>query len=253
MSGPYWDVAWNPMTGCTPISPGCERCWAERTSRRFYSGWNPSAHFTPTFHPDRLDKPLHWHKPRRVFVCNTSDLFHESFTDEQIIAVFTVMTLHPRHTFMVLTKRPQRMQEIIRWLDMESQSADFRTFELPNVHLGVTVCNQAEADRNIPILLNTPAAVRWLSIEPMLGPVTLINGTGSWDYLRGAHSRNISTSRIDWVVLGAETGPGARIMQPEWALDVFQQCKAAGVPFFWKGGSRSVVYDEEMASTKELP
>jgi len=299
------------MTGCTPISEGCEHCYAERFSWRF-SGSDGRCHgcpahdideeytghhygeatfrevdicergvetfedsrclkpwFLPAFHPDRLDKPLHWRKPRRVFVCSMSDLFHEAFTDEQVIAAFSVMRRcwnrayegREPHTFMLLTKRPERMRDFCLRLRFDggtsgrgvylADDADAPGYPLMphrgstglgNVWLGVAAENQQRANERIPILLGTPAAKRFVSIEPMLGPVSLFG-----------HDAYALRHALDWVILGAETGPGARPMQPEWALDVHRQCRAAAVPFFWKRGSKGLVYDAEMTATREVP
>jgi protein gp37 len=215
--------------------------------------------FTPTFHPERLDKPLHWRKPQRIFVNSMSDLFHEAFTDEQIDMVFAMMQECQHHTFMILTKRAERMYEYIRGgrnlltiLDANA-CADGRTrcWPLKNVHVGVTAENQQRADERIPILLDTPAAVRFVSVEPMLGPVKLWNRTSSGAFMNLGPVFN--GRGLDWVICGAETGPGARIMQPEWAYSLYLQCKAAGVPFWFKQGSNGVEYDAEMVATRELP
>lgn len=227
------DKSWNPMTGCTPVSEGCEHCYALRMLGRSLPNHSGPE---PVFHPDRLDIPLHWHKPRRIFVCSMSDLFHEAFTDEQIAAVFGVMALgepsailkdgrwwpttEPHHTYMVLTKRPDRMQALLNDPEFPgligSVGGVIPIWPMPHLWLGVTVENGFHRDRLIH-LRNTPAAVRFVSIEPMLGalPELVLDG-------------------IDWVILGGETGPGARPMRPEWALDVYRQTKVAGVPFFFK-------------------
>ena len=225
------DATWSPMTGCTPISEGCEHCYAERMARRFnhvehHDGYEVvnDAYFAPTFHPNRLDIPLHWRKPRRVFVCSMSDLFHEAFTDEQRLRVFARMDAAGWHTFMVLTKRPGRMHRFM--LDHADRWTTKSGVMLPNVWLGVTAENQQRADERIPILLDTPAAVRFVSVEPMLGPIS------GWASL--AAPDMWAWRSLDWVILGGETGPGARPMQPEWALDVYRQCRAARVPFFFK-------------------
>jgi protein gp37 len=273
------DESWNPVTGCTPVSEACEHCYALRMLGRNLPNHSGPA---PTFHPDRLHKPLHWRKPRRVFVCSMSDLFHEAFTDEQRDAVFVTMALAWRHTFMVLTKRPGRMHRYMldgreriaerrdatgryieaAWSKSQLLSAYARTgsqweaFEkawpLPNIWLGVTAENQQRADERIPILLDTPAAVRFVSLEPMLGPVDL-SGHGS------CHVGNVD-AQLDWVILGGQTGPGARPMQPEWALDVYRQCKAAGVPFFFKkwGAANHISWhplseQADMQATREFP
>lgn len=265
------DATWNPMTGCTPVSEGCAHCYAERMARRFVrvtcshcggvgSDWaipfhcrecggTGETHFEPTFHPDRLDIPLHWRKPRRIFVCSMGDLFHEAFSDEQIDRVFSTIAMPQlaAHTFLILTKRPERMRDYMRSCQRGADDVG-GLFPWPSVWLGVTCENQARADERIPILLDTPAAVRFISLEPMLGHVNLTmlctgygetidalqsyeahrSENGAWD------NRPVNRPSLDWLILGGETGPGARPMQPQWALDVWRQCKAAGVPFFWK-------------------
>lgn len=220
------DESWNPMTGCTPASEACENCYALRMlGRNLPHHGGP----TPTFHPDRLDKPLHWSKPRRIFVCSMSDLFHEAFTDARRDAVMERVLDAPQHTYMVLTKRPEAMRRYFTgegpWPHIVKQG---------NLWLGVTAENQQRADERIPILLDTPAAVRFVSVEPMLSAVRLT------PWLHGWHSSFLNGPRggLDWVILGGETGPGARPMQPEWALDVYRQCKAADVPFFFKKWGR---------------
>lgn len=263
------DATWNPMTGCTPVSEACGYCYAERMARRFnskpctcgldglpwHSPYCPAGrHFAPTFHPDRLDKPLHWRKPRRIFVCSMSDLFHEAFRLTEFSGVLSVVMACPQHTFLVLTKRAELMQAQMRWF-YETQHDGV----LPNLWLGVTAENQQRADERIPVLLDTPAAVRFVSVEPMLGPVRLgcAPDEMGFTWLFGPQM----SGGIDWVILGGETGPGARPMQPEWALDVYRQCKAAGVPFFWKkAGShwgdvgRAWAHPHpEMLATREFP
>ncbi len=317
MTSKWWDVSFNPMTGCTPISPACANCYAARMAGRnlpkltpcpecgghsAVDEWscrcdaNGSVGFTPTFHPDRLDKPLHWRKPRRIFVCSMSDLFHEAFTDEEIIAVFDTMRrvwnwhLEGRepHTFLLLTKRPERMRDFCRRLRLDGKgngrmylTGDDRhdgyplmphlgSTGLPNVHLGVSVWDQESADRNISILLDTPAAVRFVSYEPALGPVDFSPWLEeeAFDPEYGPLGPTGPGPFLDWVICGGETGPGARPMQPEWALDVWRQCKAAGVPFWFKEWGDAVkrhprasdllppgTWDEaiEMEQTREVP
>jgi protein gp37 len=230
---PYADEGWAIVTGCTKVSPGCLNCYAcrlaatrlknrpayKRLAEKTAAGYDWTA--PPRFHADQLDAPLHWRKPRRVFVSPMSDLFHEAFTADAPSyrtpdAVFSTMEQCPQHTFLVLTKRPGQMAEYVHSRDTQ-QARDLGVWPLPNVHLGVTVCNQEEADRNIPILLDTPAAVRWISFEPLLGPVD------SRPYFG-----------VDWVVLGPETGPRKRPFGPQWAADIREQCLAAGVPYFDK-------------------
>lgn len=276
---PYLDEMWPIVTGCTKCSPGCLNCYAARwaaTRLKHQPHYAGLAHKTadgydwcgtPRFHPELLDKPLRWRKSRRIGVCFTADLFHEAITDEQINEVILHTIQAYRHTYVILTKRPERMRRLF------IERRDELNHIPGNLMLGVTVCNQQEADEKIPILLATPAAKRWVSIEPMLGPVKLSRwlycpschaegATAGADCLR-AHSESCGLATLDLVVLGGETGPGARPMQPQWALDVFNQCKSAGVPFWFKelgdafrgGDFRADVLAQvvEMAGTHELP
>lgn len=192
---------WNPVTGCTKVSAGCKNCYAERMSKRF--GWP----WEVTLHHDRLDNPLHWRKPRRVFVCSMGDLFHEDVSDLFICKVMDIVQKCPQHTFLVLTKRAKRMSQ---WPVEGSQGI------ISNLWLGVSV---EDCDRlgRIDTLRDTPAAVRFISFEPMLGDVGEVNLDG-----------------IGWVICGGESGPGARPMNIEWARSLKDQCVYAGVPFFFK-------------------
>ena len=254
------EETWNPITGCTKISAGCRNCYAERMAKRLAniegSGYDKSNPFGVKFHPDRLDQLLHWKKPRKVFVCSMGDLFHEDVMYEWIYQIFAIMQLCPQHTFMVLTKRPKRMA---LWFAHYSNGG-FSTMEivnnrankiqgfappnppkngwvwpLPNIWLGVTAENQQAADERIPWLLKTPAAKRFVSVEPMLGPVDLdiINGALSTWWQNSAIDC-VDTGHLDWVICGGETGPGARPMHPDWARSLRDQCQSAGVPFFFK-------------------
>lgn len=224
----WTDATWNPVTGCTPCSPGCEHCYAKRMAARF-----PQVHGgefeTILTHPDRMDQPLHWRKPRRVFVCSMGDLFHELMGRDDIAAVYRMMALCPQHTFLVLTKRIHIANTVLTDWAHSRMRREGTAAPLPNVWLGVTVCNQAEADAKIPVLLATPAALRFVSIEPMLGPVALNRA------LPDAQSRGNGDAYLDWVICGGETGPGAREMRVEWARALRNQCVAAAVPFFFKG------------------
>jgi protein gp37 len=242
------NATWNPITGCTPISDGCTNCYAKRLVKRFpalhghdliYETLWPKPFNEIQFHPGRLHEPLKWKKPRRLFVCSMSDLFHEDVDLEWVKKIYTVImeSWHRNlgHTFMVLTKRPERMAEIIN------------PFEpLPNLWLGVTAENQQSADERIPILLNIPAAVRFVSIEPMLEPVDFGLRLGEERYencescsaspVRGQPycPGNHEAGGIDWVILGAESGPNRRPCKTEWMIDVVNQCDDAGVPVFVK-------------------
>ena len=243
----WTEATWNPVTGCSKVSQGCVNCYALRDWARMSANPNTVYHgrkFTDVqCHPERLDQPLRWTKPRRVFVNSMSDLFHESVPDDFIDRVFAVMALCPRHTFQVLTKRPERMHEYLtalipdkaghRWyeaikgmfrykdttgqLGPEDTIPSRQSPVLPNVWLGVSIEDQATADERIPLLLQTPAAVRWVSAEPLLGPIKL----DGHEY-------------IHWLVVGGESGPNARPMQIEWARSLRDQCVVAGVPYFFK-------------------
>jgi protein gp37 len=183
-------------------------------------------------HPHALEIPMHWKRPRRVFVCSMGDLFHEDVAEWFIEAVFDVMRRCPRHTFQVLTKRPARMREFIASI-AERQALTIFTFgqwPLPNVWLGTTIWDQASADANIPLLLQTPAAKRFVSCEPLLGPVDLQKSYGL-AYDQGV----VCVRKIDWCIVGGETGPGARPMHQEWVRRIRDDCEGARVPFFFKG------------------
>jgi len=229
----WTDATWNPVTGRTKISRGCARCYAERMAYRF-AGCNGyphrPQHFDVTLHPQRLERPLRWRKPRRVFVCSMSDLFHEDVPDSYIDRVFEIMIYSAArqlgHTFQVLTKRPERM---LAWFNAgRNRGGDH--VPLHNLWLGVTCENQEQSDKRIPYLLQTPAAVRFVSVEPMLGPVDIEHFLGdTFSSLYGGFSLG-----LDWVICGGESGPGAQPMHPDWARALRDQCASAGVPFFFK-------------------
>jgi len=238
------EVVWNPVSGCTPISEGCQNCYAKRMANRLRGrcGYPADEPFKVTLHEDRLGEPLRWKKPRRVFVCSMGDLFHESVPESWILAVYTAMEKCPQHTFLLLTKRIHIAAEVLN-------KFTGRSWPLPNVWLGVTAENQQRADERIPILLQIPAAVRFVSIEPMLGPVNLnfigfdgvrpISAFGRCSYHTHLYKTECLCNSprsvgIDWVICGGETGPGARPMHPEWVRSLRDQCQAAGISFFLK-------------------
>lgn len=259
-TGIEWtDATWNPVRGCTRVSEGCRNCYAERVAARFagagqpYEGLARMTKAGPRWTgrvrlvDAHLGDPLRWRKPRRVFVNSMSDLFHEALTDEAIDKVFAVMAMAPQHTFQVLTKRPERMRAYLRQVaaerDMQrwcNQAVEItqspcaahlieeRDWPLPNVWLGVSIEDQATADDRARLLLETPAALRFVSAEPLLGPVTLFDLDGPIDVPEGM------PSPLHWVIAGGESGPGARPMHPDWARALRDQCAAAGVPFFFK-------------------
>ncbi len=222
----WCDEVWNPITGCSSASEGCQNCYARRMARRLagrcgYPAW--PTEFDVTFHPDRLELPLKWKKPRRIFVNSMGDFFHNEVDTHWIDDVLEVIGACPQHTFLVLTKRPQNIERKLYEVTAahgcrELGGGDY----LPNLWLGVTAENQARANERIPILLSIPAAVHFVSVEPMLGPVDLSN----WLCPEG--------DVLDWVIAGPETGPGARECKPEWIEELANQCEDAGVPFFDK-------------------
>lgn len=251
----WTEKTWNPVTGCTKISKGCECCYIERTipfrttGRKFDK---PGIGGTTgvTLHPDRLDQVLRMRKPSMIFVCSMADLFHDEVPDEHIIEVFARMWWVPQHVFQVLTKRPARLRALmprieaaLRQREPDLALVDHPTplvWPLPNVWVGVSVENQDAAYR-IPVLLEIPAAVRWLSCEPLIGPLDLSvlqarNGTLPLAPL-GIHydqDTGHGSHPISWVVVGGESGPGASPMHPDWARSLRDQCIGAGVPFFFK-------------------
>lgn len=248
------DATWNPITGCTKVSGGCKHCYAERDWARLQHlpAYMGRAFTDVRCHPERLDQPHRWRRPRRIFVNSMSDLFHPAVPDAFVLDVFRTMAMCEQHTFQVLTKRPERMRDLLCSHEVSDDLIGICGDEgpeldwpLPNVHLGVSIEDQATADERIPLLLQTPAAVRWVSAEPLLGPVSL-NGLRRhgeiWTFIDDALTGFRATKcggthghpRLDWVVVGGESGPKARPMHPEWVRSLRDQCQAAGVPFLFK-------------------
>lgn len=260
-TGIEWtDATWNPVTGCTKVSQGCKHCYAERDWNRMVHlpAYKGRAFTDVACHPERLIQPLRWKRPRRIFVNSMSDLFHESVPFEFIDQVFAAMAICPQHTFQVLTKRPERMRDYTTRLSRSAKLLDdaartmgysfehegqyLVSFPLPNVWLGVSVEDQQTADERIPLLLQTPAAVRWVSAEPLLGRVDLCEAFGMWwnqtigcfESIGQRFNPGLGRGGIDWVVVGGESGPKARPMHPDWVRSIRDQCKSAGVPFLFK-------------------
>jgi protein gp37 len=203
----WTEATWNPVTGCTKISPGCAHCYAERMARRLQAMGQPRYRngFQVTLQPDVLELPLRWKRPRMIFVNSMSDLFHKDVPARFIAQCFAVMEQASQHTFQVLTKRPERAAEMAADLAWPS-----------NVWMGATVEN-ADYLARIDALTRIPAAIRFLSLEPLLGPIPRLP-------LRG----------IDWVIVGGESGPGARSMKAPWVLQIRDRCAKSAVPFFFK-------------------
>lgn len=278
-------ASWNPVVGCSVVSPGCTNCYAMKQAGRILRMTDGQSHYAGTVTDSKAgtvwtgkvtrtsDKaftaPLRRRIPTCYFVNSMGDLFAEGVADEWIDQVFAVMGLSPQHRFIVLTKRPERMREYLRprpeW-DYNQGATPYRYgktilaareitgshafpvngWPLPNVWLGVSVEDQPRADERIPLLLDTPAAVRFISAEPLLGPVDLecVPWPQSWprpiddvsdgiDPLRFRHAGG-RRDALDWVICGGESGPDARPMHPDWARSLRDQCAAAGVPFFFK-------------------
>jgi protein gp37 len=203
----WTDATWNPVTGCTKLSPGCKHCYAERMARRLKAMGQPryADGFKLTLQHDVLELPLKWRLPRTIFVNSMSDLFHKDVPDDYILKCFAVMERAAQHVFQVLTKRPERVAEMAKRLPWRS-----------NIWIGTSVENQDYVWR-ASALENVPASVRFLSIEPLLGPV-----------------ENLPLDNIRWVIVGGESGPGARPMKEAWVTRIRDECEQAGVHFFFK-------------------
>ncbi|HZZ80978.1 MAG TPA: phage Gp37/Gp68 family protein [Gemmataceae bacterium] len=282
----WTDATWNPVRGCTKISPGCKHCYAETFAERWRGvpGHPYEQGFDLRLVPEKLTEPLKWKKPRVIFVNSMSDLFHEDVPDSYIDKVFAVMALCPHHTFQVLTKRADRMAEYLNALgredaiddiacDMREEVKHWQDFAvdwvrlgrggyvdmpLDNVWLGVSVENKQHGLPRIEHLLKTPAAVRFLSIEPLLEDLGEVSGLpkrrcdscyydgGATGFSAnatfannlcprcGASASQFDKPAISWVIVGGESGHGARPMHPDWVRSIRDQCVAAGVPFFFK-------------------
>lgn len=215
----WCNKVYNPITGCYPISLGCENCYAKRTAKRLAGrfGYPKDDPFRVTFHPDRLELPFQWKKPQKIFINSMGDFFAHDVKPNWIDAVLDVVAATPHHSYQILTKRAHLIEEKLydcstQWPVRHLGGGDF----LPNLWLGVTVENAKHKDR-IDILREIPAAVRFISFEPLLGDVGELDLTG-----------------IHWVIVGGETGPGARLMQSKWAYNIYDYCHLDKVPFFFK-------------------
>ena len=240
----WTNSTWNPVTGCTKVSPGCDNCYAEVIAERFRGGPAWPEGFDVQLRPHRLREPASWKGPRRIFVNSMSDLFHRAIPDEYLAQIWAVMTTEaPHHIYQILTKRPHRAARKIRDLGLPLT---------PNIWIGTSVENQTFADNRIPALLTIPARVRFLSCEPLIGPVDLceflpgvnacetsLGSPESRDALRalvGAAARTVGPS-IDWVITGGESGAKRRPLDLDWVRAIRDQCLGAYVPYFHKQGS----------------
>jgi protein gp37 len=232
----WTSATWNPTTGCDRVSSGCDHCYALTLAKRLKAAGNrryqvdgdprrSGPGFGLTLHWDKIEQPLKWRDPRFVFVDSMSDLFHAKVPIEFIERVFGVMADASQHRFQILTKRPGRMASVLRRICPDP---------IPNVWLGTSVENQDWAEIRIPKLFETPAAVRFLSCEPLLGPLNIKPWLAPGDP-GDAGTPHFNESRgIDWVIVGGESGPHFRAMDPEWARALRDQCQSAAVPFFFK-------------------
>jgi protein gp37 len=269
----WTDETWNPVVGCTQISKGCGHCYAKQIhdNRHKAALAGKAVHpqyLKPFEHvqlmPERLTRPLHWRKPRRTFVNSVSDLFHEDVPDEFLDKVFAIMQASPRHTFQVLTKRPARMQDYVAGAELRVEAMgealaeemdwchanEDAAWPLPNVWLGVSVENQEAADDRISLLQQTPAAIRFLSCEPLLGPVDLTEVAFGTEWSNGEErparvscleasapvvaDGHLELAGIDWVIVGGESGAKARPCDVEWITLIVADCDLNGVPCFVK-------------------
>ncbi len=263
----WTDATWPIVTGCHKISDGCKHCYAERNWARLSA--NPkTVYYRRKFtdiacHPDRLDWPLRWRRPRMIFVPSMGDLFHESIPDEFLNAVFGIMAAAQHHTFQVLTKRPERMRAFMAYADecdashwtdaldrlgLDQAVRQLTDVQWPpaNIWLGVSVEDQSTADERIPLLLNTPAAVCFASAEPLLGPIDMTScDQGDLIYLNaltgehralfdGGMQLPADLPGLDWVIAGGESGPKARPSHPDWVRQLLHQCQRSQLPFFFK-------------------
>lgn len=251
-------ATWNPFRGCRRVSPGCKNCYAEAIAARFSKPGMPYHGFatmTPSgprwtgkvgLISSKLEEPIHWKKPRRIFVCSMSDLFYEEATADMIQAVVDVMMRAPQHTYIVLTKRAERLAELLPHMRLPG---GMKWGDRPPEHVWVGVSvEDPDAVSRVPFLLKTPAAVRFLSVEPLLAPVDITPHLSEWgpghvaDQIENAGVRRVATPRLDWVIVGGESGDEARSMDLEWALKIVRDCKKADVPVFVKQlGARPIM------------
>jgi protein gp37 len=261
----WTDTTWNPIRGCSRVSDGCRNCYAESIAARFSGRERPyeglaafkdgQAHWTSEvrFIERHLEDPLHWKKPQKIFVNSMSDLFHPGVLDAWLVQIFDVMAKARQHTYQILTKRPDRMLDVLRAAGAPAVAQAFEnTYEQSwppaNWWFGVSVEDQGTANRRLPILAQCSAAVRFVSYEPAIGHV---------DFAAALGGNPAAVAAFDWIICGGESCPHARPMQPEWAREIRDMCSVLGIPFFMKqmggrGGHNDVPIPEDLA-IKEFP
>ncbi|GIM88860.1 phage Gp37/Gp68 family protein [Paractinoplanes toevensis] len=278
------DATWNPITGCSKTSEGCLNCYIDRTppfrmAHRKFDGPDIGATTGVKLHSERLGIPMRWTKPRMIFVCSLADLFQDEVPTQFIAEVFAVISIAEQHIFQVLTKRHGRMRSVLNspafWAMVDAARA-VRGYDLipgqaphalPNAWIGVSTENQKWADLRIPALLATPAAVRWISAEPLLGPIVLADDhSGHERDFQGTHYQCLTCSTeenevewqtqefpaLDWIVCGGESGPKARPMLPEWAQSLRDQCVRADVRYHFKQWGEWAPFVAGVAPGKEI-
>ncbi len=244
----WTDATWSPVTGCTRVGPGCDHCYMFREWPRLHGMQVPGYEGEPgqvALHEERLNVPLRWKRPRKVFVCSMADLFHSAVPFEFLDSVFNTMHAASQHTFQTLTKRPGRMLQFVRWRESRYPGISPSVLWPDNVWAGTSLEMMQDGKRNLAarldLLAEVPAKVRWVSAEPLLGDLDLSRWLPKYmapislgHIYAGERGRRIQDGILDWVVVGGESGPAARPMNPEWVRNIRNQCEAANVPLFFK-------------------
>lgn len=234
----WTDESWNPITGCSQISEGCQNCYAKRMANRLKGryGYPADEPFRVTMHRDRLHIPSDWKKPKRIFVSSMGDIFHNDVEWNWQFSIFQITASLKRHTFLFLTKRPGNAYKFLTGDGgFHLQRQGLGEWPFYNIWIGVSAENQKRYMERWLIAQDIPAAKLFISFEPLLGPIRFMNGM-----------------LPDWCIMGSETGAGARPMQPEWAIDLYDQCKAAGIPFFFKKESKGLPVPDHI-KVREYP